>query len=268
MGVFAWRNLMTRPLRTALALIGLSIPILGVMGLFSLSRGLRNMVGDTLSQVEGLMVLRENAPSPVFSDLPRAWRRRLRKIPGVRVVAPEVWKVAPNIEGQGMLSGLMRGKGAQSIFDQPVIQGQDIEAHHRLKSAVYPRAIKENGEGRFLDPADKGTNRHRHQPEDRPRPPRRRRQAEEGGRHAPDRRQAVHDRRPVRDRVDAPGRRHRHGHRDRPEAAGALRRDGLELSTSRRTTRRPTTRPRRRSRQAVRGVDARSMNEFMANFGR
>src|SRR6185437_7383633 len=70
MGRFAWRNLLTRPLRTALALIGLSIPILGVMGLFSLSGGLRNMVGDTLSKVEGVMVLRENAPSPVFSQLP------------------------------------------------------------------------------------------------------------------------------------------------------------------------------------------------------
>ena len=38
MGRFAWRNLLTRPLRTVLALIGLSIPILGVMGLFSLSQ--------------------------------------------------------------------------------------------------------------------------------------------------------------------------------------------------------------------------------------
>ena len=42
--------------RATLALIGLSVPILGVMGLFSVSNGLRNMVGDTLSQVEGLMV--------------------------------------------------------------------------------------------------------------------------------------------------------------------------------------------------------------------
>ena len=175
------------------------------------------------------MVLRENAPSPVFSDLRRASAERLRKIPGVRVVAPEVWKVAPNIEGQGMLTGLMRGKGAQSIFDQPVIQGQDIDAHQRLKSAVYPRAIKKNGEGRFLTSADKGTNRRRHQPQDRPRPPQPRRQAQEGRRHDPDRRQAVRDRRPVRDRVDAPGRGDRHGHRVGAEAAGAVRRDGLEL---------------------------------------
>ena len=53
MGRFAWRNLLTRPLRTALALIGLSVPILGVIGLFSLSGGLRDLVGNTLSKVKG-----------------------------------------------------------------------------------------------------------------------------------------------------------------------------------------------------------------------
>lgn len=156
MRFFAWRNLMTRPLRTALALIGLSVPILGVMGLFSVSNGLRNMVGDTLSRVEGVMVVRENSPSPVFSDLPADMAGKIKAIPGVRVVAPEIWKVAPNIEGTGLVSNLLSGKGAKSFFDQPVIQGQDIEAHRHLKSAVYPRAIKEKGEGRFLVPEDKG----------------------------------------------------------------------------------------------------------------
>src|SRR5712675_978184 len=98
MGRFAWRNLLTRPVRTALALIGLSIPILGVMGLFSVSGGLRNMVGDTLSRVEGVMIIRENTPSPVFSQLPSSLASDLRKFPGVRQVAPEVWAIAPSIE--------------------------------------------------------------------------------------------------------------------------------------------------------------------------
>src|SRR5262249_19312606 len=114
MGRFAWRNLETRPLRTALALIGLSIPILGVMGLFSLAGGLRNMVGDTLSKVEGVMVLRENSNAPVFSQLPAKLADTLRKVRGVRVVAPEVWGVAPGIEGKTMVGGLIT-KGAQSI---------------------------------------------------------------------------------------------------------------------------------------------------------
>jgi putative ABC transport system permease protein len=166
MGRFAWRNLMTRPLRTALALVGLSIPILGVLGLFCVSGGLRNLVGDTLSQIEGVLVLRENALSPVFSDLPASLGERIAKIPGVRVVAAELMKVAPEVEGRtmirnvtsGLLSGASKEQRMQTIFDQPIIQGQDIAAHAHLKSAVFPSKLlpKEQGGGRFLNQSDRG----------------------------------------------------------------------------------------------------------------
>jgi putative ABC transport system permease protein len=156
MGRFAWRNLRTRPLRTALALIGLSVPILGVLGLFSLSQGLRNMVGDTLSRVEGVMIVRENTPSPVFSELPADLADKIKTVPGVKVVAAELWKIAPSVEGKGIMSSLASGKGIAGAFDQPVIQGEDIAAHARLNSAVFPRALKERGEGRFLDESDRG----------------------------------------------------------------------------------------------------------------
>jgi putative ABC transport system permease protein len=158
MGVFAWRNLLTRPMRTVLALVGLSIPILGVLGLFSLSNGLRDLVGDTLSRIEGLIVLRENAPSPVFSHIPVNLADKIRQIPGVRAVAPEVWGLAPPIEGRGILmNAILSKKGAYtSVLDQPVICGQDILAHQNLNSAIFPRALKERGEGRFLRPEDRG----------------------------------------------------------------------------------------------------------------
>lgn len=166
---FAWRNLLTRPLRTALALVGLSIPILGVLGLFSLSGGLRNLVGDTLSSIEGAMVLRENAPTPVLSDLPANLRGKIAALPGVRKVAPAVWKIAPPIEDVGIVSNLTRQalsglptkqKLVQSLLDAIVIQGQDISLHKGLRSAVYPRAMlpPEKGGGRFLNDSDKGKN--------------------------------------------------------------------------------------------------------------
>jgi putative ABC transport system permease protein len=157
MGNFAWRNLLTRPLRTALALVGLTIPILGVIGLFSVSNGLRDLVGDTLSKIEGVIVLSESAPTPIFSRLAGNLPEKLRKIPGVRAVAPEVWALAPSIEGQDNI--LSRGlkaiqKGPDSLLDTPVVVGQDLAAHANLKSAVFPRAIRD---GRFLDPAkDRG----------------------------------------------------------------------------------------------------------------
>ncbi|QEH32552.1 Macrolide export ATP-binding/permease protein MacB [Aquisphaera giovannonii] len=158
MGRFAWRNLLTRPLRTILALVGLSVPILGVMGLFSVSDAVRNLVGETLSRIEGLMLTRENAFSPVVSSLPARLADDLRKLPGVRAVAPEVWGIAPPVEGQGLLvRGVLSNKGMASLFDQPVVSGQDIPSHENLRSAVFPRALKENGEGRFLTQADRGT---------------------------------------------------------------------------------------------------------------
>ncbi len=155
MGVFAWRNLLTRPIRTILALVGLSIPVLGVMGLFAVSNSLRNLVGDTLGGIEGLIVLSDNAFSPVLSNLPTSLVDNIRKMPKVRAVAPEVWGLAPSIEGRGMFVGMLTGKQT-SIFDQPVIAGQDIVAHRNLRSAIFPKALREHGEGRFLQPGDEG----------------------------------------------------------------------------------------------------------------
>ena len=105
MGIFAWRNLLTRPIRTILALVGLSIPVLGVLGLFSVSNSLRALVGDTLGGIEGLVVLSDNALSPVLSSVPASLPDELRKMPTIRAVAPEVWGLAPSIEGRGMISG-------------------------------------------------------------------------------------------------------------------------------------------------------------------
>ena len=217
------------------------------------------------------MVLRENAPSPVFSDLPAEHRRTsCEAIPGVRVVAPEVWKVAPNIEGQAMFAGLIAGQGG-AVDPRPA---RDPGAGHRRPPAPQERRLSpgHQGEGRGAvpDPRATGPAAHRHQPEDRqattPTPDGK---PQQGRRHAPDRRQAVQDRRPVRDRVDAPGRGDRHGHRDGAEAAGVCPKTRSRASTSRR---RPgaerRSRARRSSRRLPEDVDARSMTEFMANFGR
>lgn len=167
MWTFAWRNLLTRPLRTMLALVGLSIPILGVLGLFSVSGGLRNLIGDTLSQIQGLVVLRENSMSPVFSDLPASLEGRLAAVPGVHSVAAELMKTAPEIEGRSAILNTTVGlldprknqqQKMQSLFDQPLIEGQDIIAHERIKSAVFPANMlpTEEGGGRFLIPDDIG----------------------------------------------------------------------------------------------------------------
>ena len=143
---FARRNLLTRPMRTALGLVGLSIPILGVLGLFSLSGGMRNLVADTLSQIQGVRVVRENSPTPVFSDLPSSLAEALQRVPGVRVVAPEIWKVAPPIEGTGLFQNWSKGLLSKTdrmkgLLEVNLIQGEDIATHQKLKSAIGPKSI-------------------------------------------------------------------------------------------------------------------------------
>jgi putative ABC transport system permease protein len=163
--LFALRNLWTRPTRTILALLGLSIPVVGVLGLFSLSDGIRTLVGDTLAQVQGILVLRENAPTDLFSELPSGMAEQVRQVPGVRVVAPQVWKFAPPIEGRSVFARATadfivksRGPRLEGLLNLAQIEGQDLAEHARLRREVYhtkmiPAGL---GGGRFLDPSDRG----------------------------------------------------------------------------------------------------------------
>src|ERR1700722_9177965 len=97
---FAWQNVITRPASTLLAILGLTIPIIAILGLFSLTNGIRTLMGTTLARMNGLMVMRANAPAPVFSDLPAKLVDDLRKVRGSRIVAPEVWRICPTLDGK------------------------------------------------------------------------------------------------------------------------------------------------------------------------
>ncbi len=165
MWLFAWQNLLSRPSRTVLAVVGLSIPILGVIGLFSLSAGIRNLARDTLGQVEGLMVLRENVPVAILSDLPAELVHTIRQVPDVRVVAPEVWKIAPSIESRSLfarsaanLRSRTNEERVQGLLSSTVIEGQDLVEHAKLKHRVFEDHLlpRDRGGGRFLTPADRG----------------------------------------------------------------------------------------------------------------
>jgi putative ABC transport system permease protein len=162
---FAWLNLVTRPARSALAVVGLTIPILAIVGLFSVTKGIRHLMGDTLARINGLMVMRENAPAPVFSDLSLDLKDKIRKVPGVRIVAPEVWKICPSIEGHNQLASaalsMLRRRGEQkysSLAEMIMLQGQSMPEHLQIKSSVYRQGLlpKEKGGGRFLAPSDVG----------------------------------------------------------------------------------------------------------------
>jgi len=100
MWAFAWQNLVTRPMRTALAVVGLTIPVLAFLRLVQHLQGIRDLMGNTLGKMQGLMVLRENSPSPVFSDLPATWRRRCGRSGGA-LVAPRSGRSRRRSTGKG-----------------------------------------------------------------------------------------------------------------------------------------------------------------------
>ncbi len=145
---FAWRNLITRPTRTLLAVVGLTIPILAILGLFSLTHGIRTLMGNTLERMNGLMVMRANSPAPIFSDLPASMVEDLRNIREARIVAPEVWKISPPIEGRNLIgqfaTSMLTKKGTDkfsAIAETIMIEGQQLPEHLHLKSGVYEQGL-------------------------------------------------------------------------------------------------------------------------------
>ena len=139
---FAFRNLVSRPVRSILALLGLTVAIAGMVGLFSIATGIDDTVGKTFSRIPGLAAMQPGAPIPLFSRLPIGWADEIAKISGVRIARQEVWARAQLVDGK-------------PTFSPPrFLFGTDIESTLQLKQAVYRDDIVS---GRFLSKEDIGT---------------------------------------------------------------------------------------------------------------
>jgi putative ABC transport system permease protein len=162
---FAWQNLITRPLRSLLAMIGLAIPIFAIVGLFSLTNGIRSLMNNTLARMTGLMVMRVDAPAPVFSELPAHLADKIRALPGVRVVAPEVWRIAPPLEGRSVMARaatdalFRRGSlGLGQLAETIMIDGEQLPEHRYIRGGAFKQSLlpPERGGGRYIDEVDVG----------------------------------------------------------------------------------------------------------------
>jgi len=139
---FALGNLGSRPVRSALSILGLTVAIAGMVGLFSIAGGIDSLVSSTFEMVPGLLVQQRGAPVPLFSTLPAAWQQELEQTPGVSVVNPEILVRANIINGKTIIS------------PPRFLLGLDIPSRLRLKQCVYARCLDS---GRFLVPEDAGT---------------------------------------------------------------------------------------------------------------
>ncbi len=138
---FAVRNLLSRPTRSALSLLGLTVAIAGMVGLFSVAEGIDASVQQTFGRIPGLLVMQSGAPIPLFSRLPLSWTDEIQQIDGVGVVTPEVLLRANIIEGKNVIS------------PPRFFLGIDVPSRLKLKHGVYLEAMKE---GHFLSAADIG----------------------------------------------------------------------------------------------------------------
>ena len=141
---FALRNLLSRPARSALSLLGLTVAIAGMVGLFSVARGLERTFDKSFKSIPGLIVMQSGAPIPLFSRLPKDWKADIEKVPGVHVVAPEVWMRANIIEEKPVMAP------PRFLF------GIDIPSRIKLRKGVYTESMIA---GRFLKPDDAGQRR-------------------------------------------------------------------------------------------------------------
>ena len=139
---FAFANLLNRKARSALALLGLTVAIAGMVGLFSIVEGLNRTTQESFGRIPGILVLQSGAPIPLFSRLPADWEEELQAIDGVQTLCPELWVRVNVIEGK-------------MILNPPrFLCGIDISKWNSLRSAIYRDDLVE---GRFLDDSDRGT---------------------------------------------------------------------------------------------------------------
>lgn len=132
----AFTNLAAKKARTLLALLGLMIAILGVIGLISISGGIETLFHETLTMVEGITVLNKEMPSPVMSRIPEQDGETIeREVPGVEVAIPTIMFPAFKIEDKNTY---LQGR----IFDMYAIIGTDPAKRKRLKDGgVFNRHL-------------------------------------------------------------------------------------------------------------------------------
>ena len=144
----AFRNLTANKPRTLLAMAALVIGVVTIVSLVSVTAGIRSTFTDIVSGVNGVMVYEKGAMDIPFSVLPSSYGQKIESVPGVRLVIPEVWGMASEINGAppsvsgGMSMGMV------------VYAGTDA-AKERLRRGDFMGASIEKG--RMIGPGETNT---------------------------------------------------------------------------------------------------------------
>ena len=129
-------------MRSLLSLLGLTVAIVGMVGLFSVAEGLDRMVNTTFGRINGLVALQPGAPIPLFSRIPATWKDEVAQVDGVKIVSSEIWQRANVINGKLIIS------------PPRLLFGTHIPSRVRIGHGVYTDDVVA---GRFLTADDEGT---------------------------------------------------------------------------------------------------------------
>ena len=85
------KNLVRRPMRTLLTLLGIAIGVAAVVALGAMAQGMVVNYGSAIGVSNDLLVIQANALDPLFSALDDTFETRIQAIPGVENVDPGVY---------------------------------------------------------------------------------------------------------------------------------------------------------------------------------
>ena len=137
----AFRNIWARPVRTTLAILGMTVAIFAMVSLYSVGAGLDRVVSSTLDRVPGLIAMQRGAPIPLFSAIPAEWQSEIEAMPHVTTVVADCWARINVINGQTIVS------------PPRLLCGTEIVKRNQLRTTLYKGDVYE---GRFLNEQDIG----------------------------------------------------------------------------------------------------------------
>ena len=139
----AFRNLLSKKTRTFLALMGLMIAVVGVVGLISISDGIKNMVNESLGQLQGVQVVQKDSLSPMLSKVDMDIIDEIESFPEVDLVTPRVFGIASSIDGKPFLSGEGFGMGVGEVIGiDPVKEGSSGKTGFSAAKITQGRFLK------------------------------------------------------------------------------------------------------------------------------
>jgi len=139
---FALKNILSRKLRSTLAIVGLSISIISAVCLLSVSSSIKHSISQTFSWMDGLLVMQKGSLAPAFSTITQDNIEIIRRIKGVKYTISQLYRLVPTVENKTTLMG-----GATTAV---VIMGVDPVESSRYPT-IYHKYLKE---GRMLEPND------------------------------------------------------------------------------------------------------------------